>query len=826
MKFNYKKLDFPITDIIEETKERLKSDNTIVISAPTGAGKSTILPLALLEEEWLNDKKIIMLEPRRLATRTIATRMANLIDENAGETVGYRVRFDTKVSNKTKLEVVTEGILTRMLQTDNTLEDIGLIIFDEFHERNIHSDLALVLCRQIQQLIRPDLRIIIMSATLDTDLIAEKLKAPIIESYGRQYPVKIIHKGQSDIRLLPELTARLITEILAKEKGDILAFLPGEAEIRKCEELLSKTDKNIAIHPLYGNLPYRAQLAAILPNKFGKRKVVLSTSIAETSLTIEGVSIVVDSGFGRTLKYSPSSGLSRLVTVDITLDEADQRAGRAGRLGPGKCYRMWSIADEERMAQHRTPEIVISDLSSLVLNLAQYGELNIENLNWITQPPNANIIEAKELLTQIDAIDNNKINKHGIAVNNLPCHPRIGHMLIMAKDHNLLPLATDLAAILEERDPMGRESGIDINHRIEELRRQRENDWENRKWRNIIKIASSYRRLFNANEENSYFDHYDTGLLLVYAYPERIAFARPGSNARFQLSNGKHVMAHHSDSLAHEEWLAVAHLDEREETGKIFLASPLNPKDLAPLVKEREYIRWDNESGEIKATNDIRIGSIVLKSTPIQNINQEEIVKILCEVIKKDGANLLDFNKDVIQFQNRVISLKTWNNLENWPDFTTDNILKNCKKWLSPYFINIKKEEDFKKLNLKEILTYILDFEQQEQLKNLAPERIQVPSGSYIKVNYSFNGDIPILAVRLQELFGLGETPSINNGQTNLLLHILSPGFKPVQITSDLKSFWNNTYFEVKKELKSRYPKHSWPENPWSAEAVRGVKRR
>lgn len=826
MQFDYKKLDFPITNIIEETKELLKTENTIVISAPPGAGKSTILPLTLIDEKWLNGKKAIILEPRRLATRTIATRMANLIDENIGQTVGYRVRFDTKISEKTKLEVVTEGILTRMLQSDNTLEDVGFIIFDEFHERNIHSDLALVLCREIQQVLRPDLRIIVMSATLDTQLIANKLDAPIIESHGRQYPIEKIHKGESDIRLLPELTARLISDILKKEEGDILAFLPGEAEIKKCEELLSKSQSQVAIHPLYGLLPLKAQLSAILPNRQGKRKVVLATSIAETSLTIEGISIVVDSGYSRKLKHSPTSGLSQLVTVPITIDEANQRAGRAGRLGPGKCYRMWGLADEERMLQHRVPEIEISDLSSLVLNLAQYGELNIEKLNWITPPPKASVEQAKELLKQIEAIYDSKITAHGISINNLPCHPRIGHLLIMAKEQNLLPLATDLASILEERDPLDRDAGININLRIEELRRQRENNWDNRKWNNIKKIAESYRKLFSIDEDNGYFDHYETGLLLVYAYPERIAFARPGSNARFQLSNGKHVMAHHTDSLAHEEWLAVAHLDAREETGKIFLASPLNPQDLAPLVKEREFVRWDYENGELKASKDLRIGSIVLCSTPLQKPNKEEIDRILCDIIKKDGANFLDFNDDVLQFQNRVNSLRIWNNNEELPDFSTENILKNCEDWLLPYFTNIKKKEDFKKLNLIEILTYILDFNQQKEIQNLAPERIQVPSGSYIKIKYFHNGEAPILAVRLQELFGLAQTPTINGGKTNLLLHILSPGFKLMQITTDLKNFWDNTYFEVKKELKGRYPKHSWPDDPWNEKAVSSVKKR
>lgn len=824
--FDYHNISLPITEIIPEVQETLQQENTLVISAPPGAGKSTLLPLALLDASWLEGRKIIMLEPRRLAARTIAIRMASLLKENVGETIGYRIRFDTKISKQTRLEVVTEGILTRMLQSDNSLSDVGLVIFDEFHERTVFADVAMVLCREAQQILRPDLRLMVMSATLDTEKISTHLNAPIIKSEGRMFPVETVHTGQRDVYMLPELMARTIIESIQNDKGDILAFLPGEAEIRRCETLLKKSLSSISIHPLYGQLPHGAQMAAILPHKQGKRKVVLATSIAETSLTIEGVSIVVDSGYSRTLRFAPSTGLSRLTTVEVTRDEANQRAGRAGRLGPGKCYRMWSLADEERMIEHRVPEIMESDLASVVLDMAQWGIQNIETLKWVTPPPVAHVAQATEILHQLGALDEGKITPHGRLINSLPCHPRIGHLLIMAQESQQLPLATDLAAILEERDPMPRDTGIDINLRIEELRRQRREKRNGRGWNRIIKVAESYRRLFKVDEDNSTFDPFDTGLLLVHAYPERIASARPGTNARFQLSNGSHAMASHTDDLAHEPWLAVAHLDARDGTGKIFLAAPLNPRDLAPMVKTVESIQWDSQQGAIKATTDLRIGNITLQSKPLNHPDPEKIIQKVCEVIQKEGDHLLDFNEEVHQWKNRVLSLRNWRPEEGWPDVSTPILLETCEKWLSPYLSGVRKEEELKKINLLEALHYHLDHDKQSKLSRLAPQRIKVPSGSNIQLKYLPDGSAPILAVRLQELFGLAETPKINEGKTNILLHLLSPGFKPVQITSDLKSFWNNTYFEVRKELKNRYPKHVWPDDPWEEKAIRGTKRR
>lgn len=826
MNFNPFDIDLPIKDIIEDVRQKLDQENTLIVHAPAGAGKSTILPLALFDQPAFKDQKIIMLEPRRLAARTIASRMSDLLGESVGETVGYRIRFDTQISDNTRIEVVTEGILTRMIHSDNALEGVGLVIFDEFHERSIHADVALALCREAQHILRPDLRIMIMSATLDMPLLTQLLQAQTATSKGRQYPVDIKYTCQQDEWMIPELTAQAVIKAVKENKeGDTLVFLPGQGEIKKCEEILRKSLKGFMIHPLYGQLPQGRQFAAIFPNRDGKRKIVLTTNIAETSLTIEGVKIVVDAGFERTSKFDPKSGLSRLELVKITKDSADQRAGRAGRLTPGVCYRMWSLATHERLGDHRVPEIMEVDLTSLVLDMAKWGIVDVQQLTWLSPPPQAKISQASELLYQLNALEHGKITEHGTKMHELPCHPRIAHMLIMADEDGLLDLATDIAPLLEERDPMQREAGIDINDRIDALRKYRTGRGKNPRFKRMEKIAASYRKLFQIQENNDPFDPYETGVLLAFAYPERIAFARPGNNAQFQMSNGRYAMAGHKDDLAHEPWLAVAHVDARDGMGKIFMASPLNPKDLAPMVREQEVITWDTRKGGLIASKDLRIGNIVLKSTPLPEPDESQLEKAISDAIKKEGERLLDFNEEVTQLQNRVMSLRKWRPQDHWPDVSTPTLLMTNFSWIASYLHKIKKPEDLKKIKLADVLYHSLDWDKQRALDKLAPAKLKVPTGSHIKLNYSAKGEPPVLAVRLQEVFGMTETPTVNNDNP-VLMHLLSPGFKPVQVTSDLKSFWDNTYFEVRKELKRRYPKHEWPDDPWKAQPIRGVKKR
>jgi ATP-dependent helicase HrpB len=822
--FNYLSIDLPVVEIIPQLQAVLATNDVVVLSAPTGAGKSTLLPLALLHETWLQGKKIIVLEPRRLAAKTIAYRMAQLLGEEVGNTIGYRIKMETRVSKNTRLEVITEGILTKMLQSDPELSDIGLILFDEFHERSLHADLALALCRDAQKIVRPDLKMVIMSATLNIGDLSTLLQAPVVESKGRQFPVSINYSGDTELSTLAEMVCKQVIEVYEKHEGDVLVFLPGEGDIHKCTALLSQSSrlKGCKLHPLFGMLPMNKQMAALMPDREGNRKIVLATSIAETSLTIEGITVVVDSGFGKTQRFDPKSGLSRLETIQISNDVADQRTGRAGRLTSGHCYRMWSKATQSRIKEHRTPEILEADLSSLVLDLYLWGTKKPNELIWLNPPPIGALQAAEETLENLEAIVDKKVTEHGKAIHNLPCHPRIAHMLIKADEFGLTHLATDIAALLEERDPL-REAGADITQRIELLRKYREENRLGKGFTKIEKNAGNYRSLLNLETENDHFDATEAGLLISFAYPERIAGARPGNNAQFQLANGRLAMIGHKDNLAHEPWLAVAHADARDGMGKIHLAAPLNPKDLASLVKTVDNVSWDAKKGGLIAATEMRIGSIVLSSRPLQQFDKNQKVKAICQALKKEGENLLDFNEKIIQLQNRMASLSIWNPAEKWPDFSTQTLLLTTENWLSTYLDSIKKNEDLKKLDLFTILLNTLSWEQQQLLSELAPEKIEVPSGSKIPLFYHPNGQTPILSVRLQELFGILTTPTVNNGKNSVVLHLLSPGYKPVQVTSDLNSFWSNTYQEVKKELKRRYPKHSWPENPFEAKAISGA---
>ncbi len=824
--FNPFSFDLPVSEIIPQVKNHFSNANSLIIQAPPGAGKSTLLPLVLLNEPWLAGKKILMLEPRRLATKTIAQRMASMTGTELGDLIGYRIRFESAISKNTRLEVITEGILTRMLHSDNALENVGLIIFDEFHERNLHAEVALALSREVQQVLRPDLRILLMSATIDSAVLSELLGAKVIESKGRQFPVEVNYLYEADEYAIGEDTARQIIPLTKKHEGDFLVFLPGQGEIKKAEEILRRALPEDIIVPLFGQLSPSEQNRAILPHPSGSRKIVLSTDIAETSLTIEGVKVVVDSGFAKSSKFDPRSGLSRLVLHRISKDSADQRSGRAGRLTAGHSYRLWSKATQAQLTEYRTPELMEADLTGLVLDMKAWGKQEIRSMTWLTPPPAGTLALAEKTLETIDAIVEGQLTSHGKEIHQLPCHPRIAHMLIFAKKHNQLGLGTDIAAILEERDPLPADSGVDLNLRIEVLRRFRDRGASIARIKKIDKVASSYRRMFDIQPENTPVDPWQTGLLLAYAYPERIAAARPGNNAQFQLANGKIAQIGHRDDLAHESWLAVAHLDAREGMGKIWMAAPLNPKDLAPLLKMKEVIKWDRKKGGLLAHTEIRIGAIILGTRPLQKVVQADAKTAILEAIVEDGDLLLDFNEEVIQLIHRIQSLKKWNPDQNWPEWTVATLCETPENWLEPYLQNIQKNEDLKKLNLVQILENSLEFDRKQLLNQLAPKFLQVPSGSQIQIEYKPDGETPLLSVRLQELFGLLETPRVNSGKIPVLIELLSPGYKPVQLTQDLKSFWQNGYFEVRKELKRRYPKHEWPDDPIGAEAVRGVKRK
>jgi ATP-dependent helicase HrpB len=821
---------YPIAEIVDEIKDALQQHTTLILQAPPGAGKSTILPLGLLHSDWLGNNKIILLEPRRMAARSVAQRMADLLEEEVGKTVGYRVRFDQRISDQTQIEVVTEGILTRRLQQDNTLEGVGMVIFDEFHERSLHSDLSLALCRDLQQVLREDLRILIMSATLDsTHLSAVLDNAPIITSKGRQYPIDIRYNPIDNNAPISGQITSVISKTLKEEIGDILVFLPGVREIQQTTDALHERHSDIAIRPLYGELPLTAQQEAIKSDAQRRRKVVLATSIAETSLTIEGIHIVIDSGLARIPKFDPNSGMTKLDTAKVTQDAADQRAGRAGRLGPGIAIRLWSEATHNHLKPQRIPEILEADLAPLVLELAQWGVKNIQSLTWITQPPMGSIEQAKNLLQELQALQNDIITKEGKLLANLPTHPRTAHLLIKGKEYNVLPLAIDLVCILEERDALGKHAGADIALRVDALRAWRASkrfQGDKLIFERIERSVQSWRKIFSLKSSEYTFDIDSIGLLIAAAYPERIARLVDSASARYKMANSRNVRLHENDVLVKEEWLAVAHADAGVGEGRIYWAAPLNPMLLTDRMEQHVRIRWDEAKGVLVQQEETRIGSLVVSSKPLKEVNETLRNKALCTAVQKEGFKLFNWDENCAQWQARILSIKQWRSREEWPDVSFEGLLATIDTWLPFYLKNVKRREDFKKIPLLEVLNTILPWEQSQILTKLVPTHIDVPSGSSITLEYKTDASAPVLSVRLQELFGLTDTPTVNEGKNKVMIHLLSPGYKPVQVTQDLKSFWANTYPDVRKELRMRYPRHSWPEDPWNAEAVRGVKRK
>ena len=816
----------PAASIADEVNNRLKDNPVLVITAPPGAGKSTLLPLTVFN--GLEKGKVVVLEPRRIAARQIAERMAELAGEQVGQTVGYRIRFENRVSPETRIEVLTEGILTRMLVADPALEGVSAVIFDEFHERSLASDEALALVLEAREILRPDLKVIIMSATIDTDGISVALKADVVRSEGKMFPVEIINsQNDIDIRNCAEETARFIGRAHREHDGDILAFLPGEAEIRRCVEIIGDRLGETHICPLYGMLSQKEQREAIAPSRPGERKVVIATSIAETSLTIEGIRAVVDSGFCRRMVFDRQNGLSHLETVRISLDMARQRSGRAGRVAPGVCYRLWSKGTETRMKECRSPEIVDADLASTVLEAAAWGENNIMNLPWLTPPPAGNAARAKELLKSLCALDGNGgITEHGRRIAALPCHPRVSQMLLKAGSDEMKALGADIAAILEERDPMASENSSDICLRVDELRRIRRSGLSSRGWSKIDRISQQYRKMVSVHEDNAESDRYAAGKLIAAAYPERVAKAKDNCG-HFQLACGDLAAVEQDDAMSSFEWIAAAVINAgKDNNGRIFLAAPLNVEDIQDMAWTRESIVWDSRAGAVTALCETKIGCLAVSSKPLSGDIREQIVHAVCEAAPKEGTTMFDFSDEVRNMQRRISIANTWHPELELPDVSTESILGNASEWLPVYIGKASTVSELRKINLCEVLWGMLDYSQQQAVERIAPSHISVPTGSRIKVEYRTGTDIPAIRVRLQECFGMVDTPRVDNGRLPVLMDLLSPGFKSVQLTSDLKSFWENTYFEVRKELKRRYPKHSWPDNPLEAEAVRGVKRR
>ena len=815
--------DLPVAAVAADVNRALAARGTVVVTAPPGAGKSTLLPLAILEGV---EGKVLMLEPRRVAARQIAERMAYMLGEPVGRTVGYRMRFEQKVSALTRVEVLTEGVLVRRLMDDPGLDGVSVVIFDEFHERSLTTDVALSLTREAQQVLRPDLQILLMSATIDTDALCRELDAPLIESRGKMFPVEIVRGADATPENAAETVAKAVREAHRTYEGDILAFLPGEADIRCCAQLLGTSLGSTAVCPLYGMLSLAEQRRAIAPSRAGERKVVLATPIAETSLTIEGVRVVVDSGFCRKLVYDQQRGLSRLETVRISRDMADQRTGRAGRVAPGVCYRLWSAVTEQRMQAVRIPEILEADLAPTVLDIAAWGESRPGKLPWLTPPPALSLVRAQELLQELGALDaSGGITAHGRALAALPCHPRVAQMLLKADTPDRKALAADLAALLEEKDPLNvAEAGAYL--RIKALRDARRSRREGR-WSRLARIAAQYRQMVRVPEDNGDPDPFEAGALLAAAYPGRIAKAWKEGAGRFRLAGGDLAAVDPSDPLAGSEWLAVGSLHAAPGgVGRIFLAAPLGASDLKPFIRRRDIVAWDSRQGSVLAQRESRVGQLSVGTQPLSDVPREEIVRVICEAARKEGTSMLDFSDEVQNLQRRVAAVAAWHPELELPDLSTETLLQRAPEWLPPFIGKASSAAELKRIDLCEALWSLLDWPERQAVERLAPSHVTVPTGSRIRVEYRTGADAPVVRVRLQECFGLQDTPRVDDGRRPVLMELLSPGYKPVQLTSDLRSFWEGTYFEVRKELKRRYPKHAWPDDPLDADPVRGVRKK
>lgn len=800
--------ELPVRAIAGRVNEALRERPRVVVTAPPGAGKSTLLPLTILEDT--PEGKIIMLEPRRLAARQVAVRMAEILGEPVGQTVGYSIRFESRISKSTRIEVVTEGILQRMLVEDPTLEGISVVIFDEFHERSLYSDIAYALTLEAQRLIRPDLKIVIMSATIDTDYICQRFDAPLIHSEGRTYDVEILRTEDTDAADCVEDTARTIRRALREQTGDILAFLPGQGEIMKCRDLLDNLSDNIRICTLYGMLPFEEQRRTLAPSTAGTRRIVLSTPIAETSLTIDGIRTVVDSGFYKGMVFDARNGLSHLETMRISLDMANQRSGRAGRLSEGVCYRLWSNPTELRMQPTRMPEILDGDLASMVLDIAAWGAGDIFALPWLTPPPRDKVFKAQQLLRSLGALNvKGEITPHGRKLSRIPCHPRIAQMLVGAGKDAMSALAADIAAVLEEKDPVTDENDADISTRIAMLRNARRRKGSGR-WARIIKIAEQYRRLVGAKEDNSIADPSAIGALVALAYPERVAMMV--ADGRYRLANGDEVRLNTEDALSSRQLLAVASLGKR-----IFLAAPLDREVACGMGVWNEKLHWDNKQGCVIARRELRVGVLLLDTKPSESIDRDRITETICQAAPKDGRSMFDFNDDASRLMQRIGTVAGWHPELELPDVSADRLLADTSEWLPMYLGDAVTAKELKRIDMCQVVWGLLTYEQQHAVDSIAPSHYRLPNGRNVRLDYRVGADSPILSARLEDCFGIRETPRVDGGKRPLLMELLSPGYKPVQLTKDMANFWRSTYHEVRKELRRRYPKHPWPEDPLEA---------
>ena len=842
----------PIDPVLPDLLAALAGRGVAVLQAPPGAGKTTRVPLALLDQPWLKGRKVIVLEPRRLAARAAARRMAAMLGESVGETVGYRVRLDTKVGPKTRIEVVTDGLFLRQLQEDAELPAVGAVLFDEFHERGIDSDLALALVQEARGALRDDLRLVVMSATLDGAPVAALLAdeaghAPMVTSEGRAYPVETRHlDAPAAGTRIEDAVAATVRRALREESGNALVFLPGAGEIRRVQSLLESADlgPNLLIAPLYGDLTADAQDRAIAPSPPGTRKVVLATPIAETSLTIEGIRIVVDSGLMRVPRFDPRSGMTRLVTAKVSQASAEQRRGRAGRLEPGVCYRLWPETTHKALAPFTAPEILDADLAPLALELAVWGVADANALAWLDPPPAASMAQARELLRELGALtDEGAITAHGRRMAGFGVHPRLAHMMLKGKELGLGGLACEVAALLGERDIIRAQPGFrdaDLRLRVELLRGLDDDGRMRGAGRGLsverggaqqaLKQARQWKRQLGERDGGGELG--DTGLLVALAYPDRIGQRRPGGNAggaaaQYRLSNGRGAFFQDAEPLTAQDWLAVADLDGAARESRIFLAAPVTLAELeetfAEHIRTETVVAWDGREQAVLARRRRMLFALVLKDERLANPPADVIAAAMLEGIREMGLTALPWTDELRKWQARVQFLRRMEG-EEWPDVSDAALLDTMEEWLMPFLNGASRRAHLDRVELSNALRGLLPWAMQQRLDKEAPTHVEVPSGSRVPIDYS--GDEPVLAVRLQEMFGLAETPRIAGGRTALLLHLLSPARRPVQVTRDLASFWANAYKAVKADLKGQYPKHYWPDNPLEAEPTARAKPR
>jgi ATP-dependent helicase HrpB len=802
---------FPVDDIIPDLKAALISRPSAILVAEPGAGKTTRVPLALLNEPWLAGKKIVMLEPRRLAARAAASRMAQTLGEKLGDTVGYTVRLERKASAATRIEVVTEGILLRRLQQDAELSDIGLVIFDEFHERNLDGDLSLALCLDVQRGLRDDLKFLIMSATLDTESLSAFLDdAPVLNAKGRMFPIATKYLDKTSRQSVVVDAVRAVHQALRDVKGSLLVFLPGEGEIRRVEQaLIGDVPPNTDIRPLYGAMTLADQDAAIKLSEVGRRKIVLATTIAETSLTIDGVEAVIDTGFKRAPRFDPASGMTALETIRVSQASAEQRKGRAGRLGPGVCYRLWPEGETRALAFHDDPEIRIADLTPLVLELAAWGTNDVP---WLEVPPVAAFAQAQDVLKKLRAIDSaGAITPHGKAMSKLPLHPRLSHMVIAGKALGAGALTADIAAMISERDGLPRDTSVDVETRLMHVRgsaRER-----------MKQVARQIKDSAGIKDDVAEISH---GVLLALAYPDRIA-QRRGALGRFRMASGAGAIVAEHDPLAKADWIAIGLLDGAQVDAKVHLAAVITRAEIEThfrdQIETRAGVFWDANAQIVSASRSLKLGALVLEERPLATPEPDAVSLAMAQGVKAMGLVSLPWSDAARMFRSRINFLSRVLPDDGWPEFSDKALLDSLGEWLVPYLAGISRKSHLERLDMLAILRGLVPHENLSKIEKLAPARMEVPGGGHYQIDYDVEGD-PVLRVRLQEMFGMKTAPQIAAGKARLKIELLSPGGKPVAITQSLETFWINAYPDVRKDMRGRYPKHLWPEDPTTATAV------